>query len=109
MGYCNVVKGEGTAGLADETVEVFIVGCDIAEFDGGADEDHVVGDLGGVENLGVFESFFELADFGFVHALIFTGCVVFCVLAEVAELTGYSDAVGDCFAFGFILFDLFFE
>jgi hypothetical protein len=62
--------------------------------DAGAD---LVG-LGGLDDLGVLEHGFEMADPGLHFALLFPGGVVVAVLGKVAELTGALDLAGDIYA-----------
>src|SRR3954451_10618979 len=67
----------------------------VLDVDRRADPDHVVGQLGGVDDLRRVQPLLELRDPRLEHRLLVLGVVVLGVLGDVAELARLLDALGD--------------
>src|SRR5690606_33080222 len=101
LGHLDVIEAEGTAGGADEAVDVFVLGLDVAQFDGRADEHNVVGHGRLVEDTGGGQALLEVSDLGLVYVVGLAGGVVLGVFAPVAQFAGGPDAFGKFLALGF--------
>ena len=86
----------GLVHFADDFEDFFGAGLDVADLDGAAEEDHVFGDGGGIDDGGIVEAGFEVLDAGFEHGEFFAGGVVVGVFLEVAFFAGLARWRGRC-------------
>ena len=98
----DVLEREAAAGFADELVDILVVVFQVAELDGGADEDHVLGHRVVGRDFGRRQTLLQAADLRLVEALVLAGGVVVGVLLQVAQGPGLgrlhrdlTDLVGD--------------
>ena len=82
-------------GGADDVVLDGLLRVDVAEADDGADRDHALRDVLGVDHAGVREALLELGDLLLDHRLLVLRVVVLRVLRDVTELARGANALGD--------------